>query len=77
MRSDRELFRLAKDMVFIEERLSKTYDEFTKEELLQEADKIRNILLEKHYDMDTFLQFQEMYKSMSIAEYYEFIDTLG
>ena len=76
MRSEKELFTLAKDMVFIEDRLRDNYNELEREELKYEAAKISNILLEKNYDVNTFLHYKDLYKSMTIAEYYEFIKTL-
>ena len=76
MRSEKELFTLAKDMVFIEDRLRDNYNELEREELKQEAAKISNILFEKNYDVNTFLHYKDLYKSMTIAEYYEFIKTL-
>lgn len=76
MRSEKELFTLAKDMVFIEDRLRDNYNEFEREELKAEAAKISNILFEKNYDVNTFLHYKDLYKSMTIAEYYEFIKTL-
>ena len=76
MRSEKELFKLATDMVFIENKLETTYDEWVKEELYEEIDRIGNILLQKNYDVNMFLYYQEIYKKMSVAEYYEFIKTL-
>ena len=76
MKSEKELFTLAKDMVFIEDTLQKNVDEMVREELTGEAAKIRNILLEKNYDVNTFLHYKDLYKTMTIAEYYEFIKTL-
>ena len=76
MKSEKELFTLAKDMVFIEDTLQKNVNEMVREELNDEAAKIRNILLTKNYDVNTFLHYKDLYKSMSIAEYYEFIKTL-
>lgn len=76
MRSEKELFTLAKDMVFIEDRLQDNYNELEREELTVEAEKIRNTLLKKGYDVNTFLHYKELYKSMSIAEYYAFLKTL-
>ena len=76
MRSEKELFTLAKDMVFIEDRLRDNYNEMEREELTEEAAKIRNTLLQKNYDVNTFLHYKDLYKSMTIAEYYEFIKTL-
>ena len=76
MRSEKELFTLAKDMVFIEDTLQKNVNEMVREELTEEAAKIRNILLKKNYDVNTFLHYKDLYKSMTIAEYYDFIKTL-
>ena len=76
MRSEKELFKLAKDMVFIEDTLQDNYDEMVREELTEEAAKIRKVLLEKNYDVNTFLYYKDLYKTMTIAEYYEFIKTL-
>lgn len=76
MKSEKELFRLAKDMVFIEDKLQDCYDEMVKEELKEEADKIRMTLLEKNYDVNTFLYYKDLYKNMTIEEYYEFFKFL-
>lgn len=76
MRSEKELFTLAKDMVFIEDKLRDNYNQLQREELIEEAGKIRNVLLKKNYDVNMFLHYQELYKTMTIAEYYEFIKTL-
>ena len=76
MKSEKELFTLAKDMVFIEDTLQKNVNEMVREELNEEAAKIRNTLLQKNYDVNTFLHYKDLYKTMSIAEYYEFIKTL-
>lgn len=77
MRSEKELFRLAKDMVFIEDKLQEGCNSMVKEELTVEAEKIRRTLLEKNYDVNTFLHYKELYKSMTIEEYYEFIKLLN
>ena len=77
MRSEKELFRLAKDMVFIEDKMQDMRaSEWVKGELKEEADKIRRVLLEKHYDVNTFLYYKDLYREMTIAEYYEFMDSL-
>ena len=76
MKSEKELFTLAKDMVFIEDRLQDNYNELEKEELNEEAAKIRNTLLQKNYDVNTFLYYKDLYRNMTIAEYYNFIKTL-
>lgn len=77
MRSEKELFKLATDMLFINDKLQdeKTND-FVREELIEEANRIRSILLKKNYDVNMFLHYQEIYKKMSIKEYFEFIKTL-
>lgn len=76
MKSEKELFTLAKDMSFIEDTLQKDVDEMVREELTAEAKKIRNILLKKNYDVNTFLYYKDLYKTMTVAEYYKFIDSL-
>lgn len=76
MRSEKELFKLATDMSFIEDKLQKNIDDFTREELMEEATRIRDILLRKNYDVDMFLCYKDLYKTLSVAEYYEFIKKL-
>lgn len=77
MRSEKELFELAKDMSFIKDRLAKeNINPLEKEELNEYAKEITTTLLEKNYDVNTFLLYQELYKKMTVAEYYAFIDTL-
>lgn len=76
MKSEKELFKLATDMSFIEDKLQENIDEFTRDELMEEATKIRNVLLKKNYDVDMFLCYKDLYKTLSVAEYYEFIKTL-
>ena len=76
VRSEKELFKLATDMSFIEDKLQENIDEFTREELIEEAGKIRNILFKKNYDVNMFLYYKDLYKTLSVAEYYEFIKTL-
>ena len=77
MRSEKELFKLAKDMVFIEDKLQDCYNEMVREELKEEAARIRRILLDKSYDVDTFLRYKDLYKTMTIEEYYEFLKLLN
>ena len=76
MRGEKELFKLARDMVFIEDKLQEGCNEMVREELKEEAARIRNALLKNNYDVNTFLHFKDLYKTMTIAEYYEFIKTL-
>ena len=76
MKSELELFKLAKDMAFIESELSDCYNEMVKEELKEEARRIRKVLLEKNYDVNTFLHYKDLYKTMTVHEYYDFIKIL-
>ena len=76
MRSEKELFKLATDMSFIEDKLQENINDFTRDELLEEAKRIRNILLKKNYDVGMFLYYKDLYKTLSVKEYYEFIKTL-
>lgn len=76
MRSEKELFGLAKDMAFIEDKLQEGCNSMVREELTEEAKKIRMILLEKNYDVDTFLYYKDLYKTMTLEEYYEFVKLL-
>ena len=76
MRSEKELFKLATDMVFVEERLQDNPDELVREELLEEAERISKVLFRKNYDVNMFLYYKEFYKTLTVSEYYEFIKTL-
>ena len=76
MKSELALFKLAKDMAFIEDKLRDCYDEMVREELNEEAARIRKILLDCHYDVNTFLHYKELYKTMTVYEYYDFIKIL-
>jgi hypothetical protein len=76
MKSEKELFKLATDMSFIEDKLQENINDFMREELLEEATKIRDILLKKNYDVGMFLYYKDLYKTLSVGEYYEFIKTL-
>lgn len=76
MRSEKELFRLAKDMAFIEDKLQEGCNSMVREELTEEAAKIRRTLLEKNYDVSMFIHYKDLYKTMTIEEYYEFIKLL-
>lgn len=76
MKSEKELFKLAMNMSFIEDKLQENINDFTREELIEEAKRIRDILLKKNYDVDMFLYYKDIYKTLSVAEYFEFIKTL-
>ena len=74
MNGDKELFKLARHYVMLIDSFEKAtlYDDEFKEEM----EKIRNEVLEKRYDIDKFVEFQKMYREMTVEEYYEFIKTL-
>ena len=74
MRSDKELFRLAKDYVMLIDLYAK--DRLYREEFSEEMEKIRNEVLKKGYDIDKFVEYQNLYRELSIKDYYEFIKTL-
>lgn len=76
MKSERELFKLAQNMVHIESKLEENISEFLREELIEEASEIRRVLFRKGYDANQFLDYKELYKSLSVEEYYRFIKTL-
>lgn len=74
MKSDRELFRLAKDYVMLIDLYAK--DRLYREEFSEEMDKIRNEVLKKGYNIDKFVEYQNLYRELSIKDYYDFIKTL-
>ena len=77
MKSEKELFDLARLMFHINLDLSKeSISSFEKEELKEKANEIRNTLLKKGYDTNEFMRYQEMYSKMNITEYFEFVKTL-
>lgn len=79
MRSEKELFRLAQMYVGLEEqfkRASEYESEYEIDEIKSELENIRNTLLKKGYDVNEFIYYQELYKTMTIKEYFEFIKTL-
>lgn len=76
MKSDKELFDLAKQYVMLSDEFKKELLEYEIDEIKKELEGIRDILFQKGYDVDKFVEYQMLYKSMSIEEYYEFIKTL-
>ena len=69
-KSERELFTLASDMSYIEDKLQENISEIARKELIEEASKIRDTLLEKNYDVNKFLYYKEFYKTLTVPEYY-------
>ena len=78
MKSERELFDLAKMYALLEADFEKGFvsGEYIDDEIKYEMEKIRDVLLEKKYDIDKFLGYKQLYKKMSVGEYLEFIKTL-
>lgn len=75
MKSDKELFKLAGLYVGLNDEFEKAYD-YERDEIKEGLEDIRNTLLTKGYDVDKFVYFQQLYKTMTIGEYFEFIKTL-
>ena len=76
MKSEKELFNLAKSYVMLESELDKPLREYEIEEVKDCMKEIRDVLAKKSYDVDTFNHYRELYKNMSIGEYFDFIKTL-
>lgn len=76
MNNEKELFNLAKMYVMLSEEFKKELPEYELEEVKEELGKIRDILLEKNYDIEKFVYFQQLYKKMNMRDYHEFIKTL-
>ena len=75
--SDKELFDLAKQYVMLDNELRKDgLPEYELDEIKDGLEDIRNIILNKEYNIDKFVEYQELYREMTIAEYFEFIKTL-
>ena len=76
MRSEKELFKLAQMYVGLEEQFNRATSEFELDEIKYELAKIRDVLLKKRYDVDKFVEYQKLYKTMTVGEYAEFIKNL-
>ena len=76
MKSEKELFELAKMYVMLSDELDKELSSFAFDEVKENMEKIRNTLLEKGYDVNKFMYYQKLYREMSIGEYFNFIKTL-
>lgn len=74
MKGDRELFNLAKNYVMLFDLYERA--RVNNEEFAEEMDKIRNEVLKKGYSIDKFVEYQSLYRKLSIKDYYEFIKTL-
>ena len=76
MKSEKELFELAKMYVMLSDELDKELSNFEFDEVKESMEGIRNTLLKKGYDVNKFMDYQKLYREMSIGEYFEFIKTL-
>lgn len=76
MKSEKELFELAKMYVMLDREFQRPLPEYEVEEIKESMQNIRNTLLKKGYDVNKFMHYQQLYREMSIGEYFEFIKTL-
>ena len=78
MNSDKELFGLAQMYVTLEKEYEKAaeYDLNDLNEIKKGLENISNMLFQKGYDIDKFIHFQHLYRTMTIKEYADFIKTL-
>lgn len=76
MKSDKELFNLAKSYAHLEGMFELAAIEFEIEEIKEAMEDILTILLEKRYDPEKFVKYKNMYKEMTVGEYLEFVKTL-
>lgn len=75
MSNDRDLFNLAKNYVMVFDLYARA--RVNNEEFAEEMDKIRNEVLRKGYNIDKFVEYQDLYRKLSVKEYYDFIKTLN
>lgn len=75
MKSERELFKLAKNYVMLIDLYERA--RVNNEEFKEHMEEIRNEVLEKGYDIDKFVVYQNLYREMTTVEYHEFIKTLN
>lgn len=78
MKSEKELFGLAQMYVTLEEEFRKAteYNLHELDEIKKGLENISNTLFQKGYDIDKFIHYQHLYKTMTMGEYVEFIKTL-
>lgn len=78
MKSDKELFGLAQMYVALEDEYQKAteYNLHDLDEIKQGLESVRNTLFQKGYDIDKFIHYQQLYRTMTIGEYAKFIKTL-
>ena len=78
MKSEKELFGLAQMYVTLEDEYKKAaeYSLYELDEIKEGLENVRNTLFQKGYDVDKFIYYQEMYRTMNMKEYFEFVKTL-
>ena len=78
MKSDKELFGLAQMYVTLEDEYKKAteYNLYELDEIKEGLENVRDTLFQKGYDIDKFIYYQELYRTMTIGEYFKFIKTL-
>jgi hypothetical protein len=78
MKSEKELFGLAQVYVGLEREYEKAneYNLYELDEIKQGLENIRNTLFQKGYDIDKFIHYQHLYRTMTMKEYFEFVRTL-
>ena len=78
MKSEKELFGLAQMYVTLEDEYKKAseYNVYDLDEIKSSLENVRDTLFQKGYDVDKFVYYQQLYKTMTIGEYFEFIKTL-
>lgn len=78
MKSDKELFGLAQMYVGLEEEYKKVseYNLHELDEIKKGLENIRDTLFQKGYDIDKFIHYQHLYRTMTIGEYVKFIKIL-
>jgi hypothetical protein len=78
MKSDKELFGLAQMYVGLEREYEKAseYNLHELGEIKKGLENIRDTLFQKGYDIDKFIHYQHLYRTMSVGEYIDFIKNL-
>lgn len=78
MKSDKELFGLAQMYVTLEKEYQKAseYDLYDLAEIKKGLENVRDTLFQKGYDIDKFIHYQHLYRTMTIGEYVDFVKTL-
>jgi hypothetical protein len=78
MKRDKELFGLAQMYVTLEDEYRKLseYDLGDLAEIKKGLENVRDTLFQKGYDIDKFIHYQHLYRTMTIKEYMDFVKTL-